>query len=93
MKKLFVSCVFLLSGVSVLLAQTETVVNDVAEPAANAGTDWGNVAISVLVLVAALAIIAHMVYEYFIKKTACFTCVGRVQGSKKRTRISSHVRC
>lgn len=89
MKKLFVSCAFLLSGVSVLLAQTETVVNDVAEPAANAGTDWGNVAISVLVLIAALAIIAHMVYEYFIKKPHASLVLEECKAARKEQGLAA----
>ena len=68
MKKLFIVVSCVLGFAQAALAQTDSIAAEVAQTAAEKPTDWGEVIFSILVLIVALGIIAHMVYELFFKK-------------------------
>ena len=68
MKKVFLAVAAVLGMAQVALAQTDSIAAEAVQMAEEKATDWGEVIISSLVLIVALAIIGHMVYEYFIKK-------------------------
>ena len=68
MKKLFIVVSCVLGFAQAALAQTDSIAAEVAQTAAEKPTDWGEVIFSILVLIVALGIIAHIVYELFFKK-------------------------
>ena len=82
MNKILVLCALLLNGVQLALAQTGDAAS-VSDTATNAATNWGEVALGILVLICALAIIAHMIYECFIKKPHDALTVETCQNARK----------
>lgn len=83
MNKFLVLCAMLLNGVQFALAQTEKAAPLDSGSATEVATNWGEVALGILILLGALAIIAHMIYECFIKKPHDALTVEACQNARK----------
>lgn len=68
MKKLFIAVSCMMGLAQTALAQTDSIAAEAVQTAEEQSTNWGELAISILILIVAIGIIAHMIYEYFIKK-------------------------